>query len=350
MNPVRGSWIAAAAVLALFASCAKGPDDSSSRPAAPAAFKGVAVFVPGVVSGSPIYEMLAAGARRAAESVPGTTFRVVEAGFNQAEWLDKLAALAASGEFDLIVTSNPALPELCAKVAESYPAMRFFVADAYLPGNPAIHTVLYNQLEQGYIVGYLAGLITTSGLPGANRAKKAGMVIAQTYPTLDKLIRPGFEAGLKAVDPGISLEVRVVGNWYDANRSAELTSSLIDGGVDVILPIAGGAGQGVLSASKERGTYAVWFEGKGYGLAPGTILGCAVLDQERLVRERVGALLSGDKTLFGKAGVVGASEGYIGFDPEGDAYKALPSELRARFEKALTDLRAGSPAFRIDSL
>ena len=172
MNRVRGSWIAAA-VLALFASCAKGPDASASRPAVPAAFKGVAVFVPGVVSGSPIYEMLAAGARQAAESVPGTTFRVVEAGFNQAEWLDKLAALAASGEFDLIVTSNPALPELCAKVAESYPSMRFFAADAYLPGNPAIHTVLYNQLEQGYIVGYLAGLITTSGLPGANRAKKA---------------------------------------------------------------------------------------------------------------------------------------------------------------------------------
>ncbi|MCK7508853.1 MAG: BMP family ABC transporter substrate-binding protein [Desulfobacterales bacterium] len=185
------------------------------------------------------------GPERPPETAPGTVFRVVEAGFNQAEWLDKLSALAASGEFDLIVTSNPALPELCAKVAESYPSIRFFVADAYLAGNPAVHTVLYNQLEQGYIAGYLAGLITTSSLPGANPAKKAGMVIAQTYPTLDKLIRPGFEAGLRAVDPAITLEVRTVGNWYDANRSAELTASLIDGGVDVILPIAGGAGQGV---------------------------------------------------------------------------------------------------------
>jgi len=274
----------------------------------------------------------------------------VEAGFNQAEWLDKLSALAASGEFDLIVTSNPALPELCAKVAESYPSIRFFVADAYLAGNPAVHTVLYNQLEQGYIAGYLAGLITTSSLPGANPAKKAGMVIAQTYPTLDKLIRPGFEAGLKAVDPAITLEVRTVGNWYDANRSAELTASLIEGGVDVILPIAGGAGQGVLSASKERGTYAVWFEGRGYGIAPGTILGCAVLDQERLVRERVTALLSGDRSLFGKADVVGASAGYIGFDPDGDAYRALPEDIRKRFEKALESLRAGSPSFPIAGL
>ena len=347
MSGSHRAWLAVAAAFALISSCARGGESPELKSAGKPAFKGVAVFVPGVVSGSPIYEMLTAGARMAAESAPGTVFRVVEAGFNQAEWLDKLSALAASGDFDLIVSSNPALPELCAKVAESYPSIRFFVADAYLAGNPAVHTVLYNQLEQGYIIGYLAGLITTSSLPGANPAKKAGMVIAQTYPTLDKLIRPGFEAGLKAVDPDITLEVRTVGNWYDANRSAELAASLIKGGVDVILPIAGGAGQGVLSASKERGTYAVWFEGRGYGLAPGTILGCAVLDQERLVRERVTALLSGERTLFGKADVVGAAAGYIGFDPDGDAYRALPADIRSRFEKALESLRAGTPSFPI---
>jgi len=335
----------------LFASC--GESKTSSTPEAASsgkpAFSGVAVFVPGIMSGSPIYEMLAEGAKQAVESFPGIKFRVVEAGNNQAEWLDKLTALAASGEFDLIATSNPALSELCAKVAESYPKIKFLVADSYLDGNPAIHTVLYNQLEQGYIIGYLAGLVTTSSLPGANPAKKAGMVIAQTYPTLDKLIRPGFEAGLKAVDPAISLDVRVVGNWYDANRGAELAASLIDSGVDVILPIAGGAGQGVLSTAKERGTYTVWFEGNGYDKAPGTILGCAVLDQERLVRERVTTLLKGDTSLFGTAEVVGIAGGYIGFDSEGAAYKALPEDLRYKFEAALESLRKGSPSFPIAS-
>ena len=341
--------IAALAILVSSCGGAKTSSASGESPNGKAGFKSLAVFVPGIRSGSPIYEMLAEGARQAAESVPGTKYRVVEAGNNQAEWLDKLTALAASGEFDLIVTSNPALPELCAKVAETYPSIKFFVADSYLSGNPSIHTMLYNQLQQGYIVGYLAGLITTSSLPGANPAKKVGMVIAQTYPTLDKLIRPGFEAGLKAVDPDITLEVRVVGNWYDANRGAELASSLIDSGVDVILPIAGGAGQGVLSVSKERGTYAVWFEGKGYDLAPGTIMGCAVLDQKRLVREQVTALLHGDMSLFGTAGVAGIEGGYIGFDREGDAYKALPESLRTRFEAAVEALRKGTPSFPIDS-
>ncbi len=191
-------------------------------------------------------------------------------------------------------------------------------------------------------------MITTSSLPGANQDKKVGMVIAQTYPTLDKLIRPGFESGLRAVDPAITLDVRVVGNWYDANRGSELAGALIESGVDVILPIAGGAGQGVLSASKEKGTYAVWFEGKGYPKAPGTILGCAVLDQERLVRERVSALLNGDASLFGRAEVAGIAGGYIGFDPEGEAYKNLPENLRSRFEAAVESLRKGSPSFPIN--
>ena len=136
---------------------------------------------------------------------------MVEAGFNQADWLGKLSALAATGEFSLIVSSNPAIPDLCAQVAASFPAARFFVADSWLPGNKAIHTVLYNQLEQGYMVGYLAGLASSGKLPRSKATHKAGLIVAQHYPSFDKLIAPGFEKGLKAADPAAVLETRVLG-------------------------------------------------------------------------------------------------------------------------------------------
>ncbi|MBU0936044.1 MAG: BMP family ABC transporter substrate-binding protein, partial [Spirochaetes bacterium] len=137
----------------------------------------VVVFVPGVSSGSPIYEMLVAGAKKAVAEVPNATLKVVEAGYNQAEWLDKLMAIAETGEFELIVSSNPSLPELCARVAQDYPEQKFFIADAYLAGNTSIHTVLYNQKEQAYMVGYLAALYTqqTSG------SNIIGLVAAQSY-------------------------------------------------------------------------------------------------------------------------------------------------------------------------
>lgn len=342
---IRISAVAAVvftAALAL-AACAK---PEASAPARPANALSVAVFVPGVASGSPIYEQLVSGAERAAAQLSGAKVKVIEGGFDQSAWLDKLRDIAASGEFGLIVSSNPALPELAAKVAADFPAQRFFIADAYLSGHASIHTVLYNQLEQGYVAGYLAGLVTKDRRPAG--APVAGLVAAQRYPTLDRLIQPGFEAGLKAVDPAFRLEYREVGNWYDANRAAELARSLYNAGVEVILPIAGGAGQGVVASAAELGKAVLWFDGSGYELGPKAVVGCATLDQDRLVYERVKALLEGGE-LYGKAEVVGTAGGYIGFDPDGEAYRSLPEALRERFEAALAKLAAGEPAFTIDS-
>jgi len=305
----------------------------------------VAVFVPGVTAGSPIYEMLVAGAQRAVAELPNATLKVIEAGYNQAEWLEKLMAIAETGEFELIVSSNPSLPDLAAKVAADYPKQRFFIADAYLAGNPAIHTVLYNQQEQGFMVGYLAALYTKA----QGGAPVVGLVAAQSYPTLDRLIIPGFLAGIKAVDPSFRLEYREIGNWYDANKAAELAASIFDQGASVILPIAGGAGQGVLAAASERKRKVVWFDGDGYKHAPQTVIGCADLAQDRLVYEKVKALLSGNDKLYGKAEIVGSADGYIVFNREGESYRQLPSELRAALDAALAALAKGSPDFTLSS-
>jgi simple sugar transport system substrate-binding protein len=320
--------------------------------ALPAKAPKVCVFVPNVVSGSPTYEQLVAGAKRAVAEVPGATIKVVEAGFNQAEWLGKLSAVAATGEFSLIVSSNPSIPDLCAQVSASFPEERFFVADGWLPGNKAIHTVLYNQFEQGYMVGFLAGL-ASSGRIGASATHKAGMIVAQRYPSLDKLIQPGFERGLKAADPAASLEARVLGNWYDATKASELASGLFDAGAAAILPIAGGAGQGVLSAAKAKGRYALWFDDdSGYRLAPGTVIGCAVMRQERLVYERVKALLAqgSSSSLFGKADIVGVKDGYVDFATGDHSYKELPAAARAALEAEIAKLKSGALSFPVAGL
>lgn len=305
----------------------------------------VCVFVPGVVSGSPIYEQLVAGAKRAVSETPGATLKVVEGGYDQADWLGKISALAATGEFSLIVSSNASIPDLCSQVAASFPAARFFVADSWLPGNRSIHTVLYNQLDQGYMVGYLAGLASSGRLPGSGATHKAGIVVAQHYPAFDKLIAPGFEKGLKAADPEAVLETRVLGNWYDATKASELAAGLFDEGVAAILPVAGGAGQGVVSAAASKGRYALWFDDdSGYRLAPGTVIGCAVLRQERLVYERVKALLAEgpDSALYGRADVVGAKEGYVDFAAADPSYQGLPAAAKAALDGQVAKLKSGA--------
>lgn len=313
----------------------------------------ICVFVPNVLSGSPTYEQMAAGAKRAIAEIPGASLKIVEAGFNQAEWLDKLSAVAATGEFDLIVSSNPSLPDLCAQVSALFPKARFFVADSWMPGNKSIHTVLYNQIEQGYIVGYLAGLAGAGKLGGAQATHKAGLVIAQHYPSLDKLIVPGFEQGLKAADPEARLETRVLGNWYDATKSSELAKGLFDAGAAAILPIAGGANQGVVSAAKAKGRYIVWFDDdSGYRIGAGAVIGCAVLRQERLVYERVKLLLAqgSSSSLYGKADIVGAREGYVDFSGDDASYRALPAAARESLEAQIAKLKSGVLAFPVSGL
>ena len=337
--------------LVLFAGAQKEAPQEAVRPVAePARPFDIAVLVPGVTAGSPLYEALVSGAQKAAAESPNATVKVIEAGFNQGEWPEKMTSLAATGEYELILTSNPAMPFICAEVARSFPGQKFLNVDGYLPGNPQIATMLYNQVEQAYFVGYLGGLVTSSRMPGATPELKAGLIAAQQYPALDRMIRPGYEQGLKAVDAGISVDFRVIGNWYDANKAADLANSMFDAGVDVILTIAGGANQGVIKAARERGKYVLYFDSAEYRIAPGTIVGCAVLNQEKAVYERVRQAIAG-RLAFGQAEIVHARDGYVDFADSDPLYtQAVPEEIRARMAEITKKIRGGELILEVPQL
>ena len=160
----------------------------------------IAVFVPGVAAGSPIYEQMISGAQKAAAEFPHLQLKVVEGGFNQADWPERVTSLAATGSYDYILTSNPSLPSICAEVGKSFPKQKFICVDGYLPGNPQIYTLMYDQVEQGYLAGYLAGLVTKSTMKGATPELKVGVIVAQEYPALTREILPGYRLGCAAAD------------------------------------------------------------------------------------------------------------------------------------------------------
>jgi riboflavin transport system substrate-binding protein len=302
----------------------------------------VAIFVPGVAAGSPLYEQLVSGAQKAAGEYPRLTLKVVEAGFNQAEWQEKMTSLAATGAYTYILSSNMSMPQICADVGKSFPTQKFIVMDSYMAGNPQIYTLMYNQVEQGYLAGYLAGLVTRSTMKGATPDLKVGAIVAQEYPALSREIIPGFTQGFTAADPRITLDYRVIGNWYDATKAADLANSMMDGGVDVILPIAGGAGQGVIKAAQERGRYVVYFDNNAYAIAPGTIVGCATLDQNRAVYETLKKALQGTLA-FGKADVVDARTGFVDFADGDPLYtKNVSADVRARMADLVKKFRSGA--------
>jgi simple sugar transport system substrate-binding protein len=281
----------------------------------------IGVFIPGVMSGSAIYEMLAQGVERAAAEAGGVEVTVIEGGYNQAEWEGRVSSMAASGEYDLIVSSNPSLPAIAGAVSEKFPGQRFLLLDGELQGNPGIYTMRYNQREQAYMAGHIAALVSRE--MGQERPT-IGLVAAQEYPAMNNTILPGFLEGARAVDGEFAVDFRLVGNWFDAAKAAEIAEDMIRGGVRVILAISGGATEGALRAAADKGAKVVWFDTNGYGLRPGTVVGSAVLRQERAAYEQTKRYLAGILP-FGSAEVVGVAEGYVDFIEDDPDYIASVS-------------------------
>jgi len=335
--------VAAIAALALFPSCT---GKNASIPRSSGKERTIAVFVPGVVSGNSVYEMLVAGVNRAAteSNAAGgkTAVTVIEAGPAQADWETKLTALAAEGTYDLIVSSNPAMPDIIAPVSAKFPKAEFLVFDAWSEGNPRVTTFRYNQREQAYVSGYISALVSTSSMKLANPGKKIGLIAGQEYPAMNGIILPAFLEGARAVDPDFTVDFRVVGNWYDATKGGELARAMNKDGVDVIMPIAGGANQGVVAAAQETGFYVAWFDDNGYAKAPGYVVASSTMAQERLACEKTKAWIDGSLPR-GKPSTVGIADKYVDFIGNDPLYaKTVPADIRARQEQLMQKLYDGT--------
>ena len=307
----------------------------------------IGVFVPGVAAGSPLYEQLVTGAEKVASERENVTVKVIEGGFNQGEWEQKIMAMAATGQYEVILSSNPSIPFVALPVTEAFGEQKFIILDAIIHSHPQMYTLLYNQVEQAAMLGFLAGLITKSDMPGATQELKLGLIAGQEYDAMLKMIRPGFERGARAVDSNISVDFRVLGNWYDANKAADLANSMLDAGVDVILPICGGANQGVITAVKERGRYIVYMDSEDYGLAPGTIVGCSELKQELAAWETLTAAIEGDLN-WGENRIVNSTDGYVAFVDDHELYvKSVPEDIRKAMDAFLIDIRTGKRSYEV---
>jgi len=303
----------------------------------------VGVFVPGVVDGSPTYEMMVRGVRRASsEAGGGVDVAVVEGGFDQSTWQEGVMSMAVSGAYDLIVTSNPSMPEIVEAVTEAVPEVRFIVLDGYLSGNPRIHTVLFNQREQAFLAGYFAGLVTQSALPRANPDQRAGLLAGQEYPIMNDTILPGFRLGFRTILPEGEVDFRVLGNWFDAGKAQEIATDMIGRGSDVILTIAGGGNQGVIAAARERGAYVLWYDDSGYDQAPGLVIGSSFVRQDDAAYEATRAAIDGTLA-FGEARILGVADGAVSFDTEDPSFiRAVPEPIREEMEAILERLRSGN--------
>jgi simple sugar transport system substrate-binding protein len=322
----------------LFSSIGCSKEESSSVESEK---KTIAVFIPGVMAGSAIYEMLADGVQKAAAEIGNAEVRIIEAGFNQADWESKLTSLAAEGNFDLIISSNPSLPALAEAVSKKFPKQHFLLLDGAISGNPRIYSMQYNQSEQSYMAGYLAVLVSLEGETEHSSAKKIGLIAGQEYPAMNDVMLPSYEKGAKAIDADFEVDFRVVGNWYDAAKASELAADMIRQGSKVIFCVAGGANEGAVRAAKDAGAKIIWVDTNGYAVMPGTVIGSTILHQDTAAYEKTKLYLEG-KLPFGKSEFAGLREGFVDFIEDDPLYISSVSEaVRGKQAAMIESIRSG---------
>ena len=185
-----------------------------------------------------------------AERELGVSGRVVVSK-SDTDYVPNLTTLAKQ-DFDLVIAVGFLMASALEKVAARYPDTNFAIIDysqadmATKPKN--VRGLLFKEQEAGYLVGYLAGLITKDE---AGAKQVIGSVGGQKIPPVDRYIA-GYQAGAKAANPGVTTLNAYSQDFVDQAKCKELALDQISRGAHVIFQVAGQCGLGALSAAKEK--------------------------------------------------------------------------------------------------
>lgn len=148
--------------------------------------------------------------------------------------------------FDLIIGVGFANNASISQVAKSNPDLQFGLVDD-VSKQKNVASLVFNEEEGSYLVGYLAGMNSSTGVVGF----MGGMDI----PLIHKF-EAGFKAGVKAANPKAKIVVQYVGTtpaaWNNPGKAKEIAANMRSRGADMIFSAAGGSGGGVVDFIKQN--------------------------------------------------------------------------------------------------
>ena len=177
---------------------------------------------------------------------------------------ERLRALASAG-FNPVIAVGFAYSAPVAKVAAELPDTQFAIIDDAAAVGDNIANLVFAEHEGSFLVGAAAALKSESG--------KIGFVGGVDVPLIRKF-EAGYEAGAKAVNPDVEIEVQYLtqppdfSGFGDPAKGKTAAAGMFDAGADVVYHAAGGSGGGVFEAAKDAGGWAIGVDSDQYLTAP----------------------------------------------------------------------------------
>jgi basic membrane protein A and related proteins len=272
-----------------------------------------------------------------AEDELGVEGRVVVSKSN-ADYVPNLSRLARQ-DYDLVVAVGFLMADAVETVAKQFPDVDFAIIDysqAAMKSKPEnVRGLLFKEQEAGYLVGYLAGLVTKEE---AGSQQVISSVGGQQIPPVDRYIA-GYQAGAKKASPGITTLNGYSQDFVDQAKCKELALDQIARGSHVVFQVAGQCGLGALSAAKEKNVRGIGVDAD-QGYLGGHILTSALKKVDVAVFQTVqsvqdGSFGGGTDTVFDIA------SGGVGI---GEIASDVPAEAVADVKRVQDEIADGTIA------
>jgi basic membrane protein A len=174
---------------------------------------------------------------------------------SNADYVPNLSRLAQQ-KFDLVIGVGFLMADAVNTVAKKFPDTNFAIIDfpqAGLKAKPTnVRGLLFKENEAGYLVGYLAALVT--------KEKGGDMVLSsvggQKIPPVDAYIA-GYQAAAKEVGAEFETLNGYSQDFVDQAKCKEIALNHIAEGAQVVFQVAGQCGLGALDAAKEKGVLGI---------------------------------------------------------------------------------------------
>ncbi|MGZ8694520.1 MAG: BMP family lipoprotein [Gaiellaceae bacterium] len=242
----------AATVLAALAAVSVG----SAAPAKPAALTKAAIITDTAGLNDRSFNHLAnLGRLKAAKDFKIQTRAFISTSSNQ--YLPNMVS-AAQGGYEAVVANGFLLATDLNTAAQQFPDTKWAIVDfpwVALTDKPKnVVGLTFKSEESGYLVGYLASLVTKP----ASGKHVVSAVGGQKIPSVDNWIA-GFRAGAKRADPKATVLIGYSGQFPPsaAPKCKEIALNQISKGSKAIFQVAGGCGLGALDAAKSKGVWGI---------------------------------------------------------------------------------------------
>jgi basic membrane protein A len=263
------------------------------------------------------------GLERAADEL-GVETRVLESKSDQ-DYIPNLSQCAEDGN-DLIISVGFLMGEATEKAAKEFPDAKFAIIDFAYEAPPSnLQGLVFKEQETGYLVGYLAGLVTKTNV--------VSTVGGQKIPPVDRFIA-GFQKGAKDAKAGVTTLNAYSQDFVDQAKCKEVALDQIAKRSDVVFQVAGGCGLGALDAAQEKSVWGIGVDAD-QGHLGDHMLTSALKKVDEAVFQTIEKVVNGD-TVGGGTTVFGLAEDGVGLgETSPNVDSALVEQTEAQAQKII---------------